>query len=274
VVTSISSWTDARRDRRRAGARARRKYVDLRRAWLRRHRKLWALVVVVAVVVWALFAGLFGLLPGDQTWVNSAFAGALVATLLARRQSPPVSIASWEEGAYGEEETAKQLRVLEKEGWVVLHDLANGSANFDHVVLGPTGVYCLNSKWSGYRLERTDDGRLVGKHRYDDDLYLSIVSIVRRARGEAAALSEQIEKRCGQRLWVQPVIVWWGEVANGGQTVDGVGVVDGKVLADRLRSQKGRPVPQFERVVAVLRPGRHSQPRALSQLSALRSGSD
>lgn len=264
VGNSIRSKIEVRRNRRRAGSRARRKYADLRRAWLRRNRRLWVLAAVAGIVAWALLTWLVNLAPGDQTWAGPGLAGALFATWVAMRQSPPVSIASWQEGAFGEEETAKQLRILERDGWVVLHDLANGSKNFDHVVLGPTGVYCLNSKWSGYRLESGTDGRLVGRHKYDDDIYLSITSIVKRVRGEAAALSEQIEKRCGQRLWVQPVIVWWGDVANGGQTVDGVGVVQGKALADRLRAQKGRPVPRFDRVVDALRPGRHAHPRPLS----------
>ncbi len=77
--------------------------------------------------------------------------------------------------------------------------------------------------------------------------------------GEAASLSKQIERRCGQRIWVQPVIVWWGEIANGGKLVDGVGIVQGRNLVDRLRAQQGRPVPQFDRVVSVLRPGRHAR---------------
>ncbi|RYV49607.1 nuclease-related domain-containing protein [Pengzhenrongella frigida] len=259
MVNSLRIWIEVRRNRRRAGARARRKYNDLRKAWLQRNRKWWLLMVVLGIGAGILLTWLVNLGPGDQSWAGPAVAGALFATLLLMRQSPPVSIASWQEGAFGEEETAKQLRGLEKEGWVVLHDLANGSKNFDHVVLGPTGVYCLNSKWSGYRLEPGEDGRLVGRHKYDDDIYLSITSVVKRSRGEAAALSEQIEKRCGKRLWVQPVIVWWGDVTNGGRTVDGVGVVQGKVLADRLRAQKGRQVPQFDRVVDVLRPGRHAQ---------------
>ena len=261
MATSIKQWNDARRRRRRAGARARRKYADLRRKWLRRNRKLWLAAAAVCVVFWLVFDWLLDTLPGDHTWTSGAFAGALFATLFAFRQSPPVSIASWEEGAFGEEETAKQLRILEKDGWVVLHDLANGSANFDHVVLGPTGVYCLNSKWSGYRLEESDEGRLVGRHRFDDDLYLNIDRNLSAVRGEAAALSKQIERRCGQRIWVQPVIVWWGDVANGGKLVDGVGIVQGKNLAVRLRAQKGRSVPQFDRVVAVLRPGRHARTR-------------
>jgi Nuclease-related domain len=254
---------DVRRNRQRAGAGARRKNTGLRRTWLHRHRKLWAAAALVGVALWAAFSWVIDLLPGDQTWLSAGFAGALVATLAAVRRSPPVSIASWEECVFGEAETAKELRALEKDGWVVLHDLASGSASFDHVVLGPSGVYCLNSKWSGYRLERAADGRLVGRHQYDDDLYRDVEPILRRARREAAALSEQITQRCGQRLWVKAVVVWWGDVANGGMLLDGVGIVQGKDLTVRLRGQQGRPVPQFDEVLAALQPGRHARRRVL-----------
>jgi len=82
---------------------------------------------------------------------------------------------------------------------------------------------------------------------------------LRKARGEAAALSKQFQDRCGQRLWVQSVVAWWGDVAGGGKLGDGDGVVQGEDLADRLRAQKGRPVPQFDQVAAVLQPGRHTR---------------
>ncbi|WP_372595200.1 nuclease-related domain-containing protein, partial [Actinotalea sp.] len=204
---------------------------------------------MLAVALWLGFWGLMRAYPGDQSWSTAAFAGALGAIVIMLRRTPPLAIASWEEGAYGEEQTAKQLRALEREGWVVLHDLANGSKNFDHVVLGPNGVFCLNSKWSGYRLEEDDRGRLVGRHHYDEDLDRDVSSIIRQAKAEAAALSKQISDRCGRRLWVQPVVVWWGEVANGGKQLDGVGVVQGKHLVDRLRAQSGRRVPDFDHVV-------------------------
>lgn len=213
--------------------------------------------------MWVVFSWMTDIFPGDQTWLSAGFAGALVAILATLRRLPPVSIASWEEGAFGEVETEKQLRALEDDGWVVLHDLANGSASFDHVVLGPSGVYCLNSKWSGYRLERAADGRLVGRHQYDDDLYRDVEPILRGARREAAALSEQITQRCGQRLWVKPVVVWWGAVANSSMLLDGVGIVEGKNLTERLRTQQGRPVPQFDEVLAALQPGRHARRRVL-----------
>lgn len=250
-----------RRNRGRAGARARRKYARMRREWLRQNRRVWLVAALVGVAVWVAFWWMIDRMPGDQSWLTSAFAGALVASFLTLRQSPPVGIASWEAGAIGEQQTARKLRRLERDGWVVLHDLAAGSANFDHVVIGPNGVFCLNSKWSSYRLEEGPDGQLIARHRYDEELTGNIRGALRRARAEAAALSDRIAERCGTRLWVTPVIVWWGDVANGGRLVDGVGVVHGAHLADRLRSYPGRPVRDFDEVVARLRPGRRVKRR-------------
>jgi len=202
-----------------------------------------------------------GRLPGDQSWVTAAFAGALIGILATMRHATPVHVATWEAGAFGEQRTAKELGRLEAQGWVILHDLANGSANFDHVVIGPHGVFCLNSKWSGYNLHVNEDGRLVGRHRCDEEIVIDVSTTVRRARAEAAALSQQIRDRCGEKVWVQPVVVWWGEVENGGRKLDGVGVVQGDFLVERLLNQQGRPVRRFDDVVDALRPGRHARRR-------------
>ncbi len=261
MLSGVGALLDARRSRKRAGGRARRKYEQLRREWLRRKRRAWLIALALCALVWAAFTLLVSLFPGDQAVFSALFGGALIGVLMTMRRSPPTAIASWEEGAFGEEETAKQLRTLEKQGWVVLHDLANGTTNFDHVVLGPSGVYCLNSKWSAYRLERTAHGGLIGRHSYDDDVYTDVSKNLRQARREAAELSARIAARCGQKIWVQPVIVWWGDVDGGGRTVDGVGVVQGKCLADRLRAQSGKQVRDFDAVVAALRPRRHAASR-------------
>lgn len=262
MIAFLRDRLDEHRSRRRAGERARRKYRSLRRAWLRRTRKGWLASALVLIAVWVVAALLFRALPNDQSWMAAFFGGALFGAFIAFRESPPVAIASWQQGAYGEEATARQLRVLQREGWVVLHDLANGTANFDHVVIGPNGVFCLNSKWSAYRLEGDGRGGLVARHRDDPDIYQDVNSKIRRAKAEAAELSERIATRCGTRVWVQPVIVWWGDVENGGRSVDNVGVVQGEFLAARLRAQKGRPVRQFDDVVAALTPGRHRRRRA------------
>jgi hypothetical protein len=69
---------------------------------------------------------------------------------------------NWARGARGERRTARQLRRLGRHGWVVFHDLAipGSGANADHLVVGPGGIFLLDSKnWRG-RLALTPDGTL------------------------------------------------------------------------------------------------------------------
>ncbi len=261
---TMGAWLARRRNRRRAGARARRQYERLRREWLRRNRKLWLVVVAGALAIYGAACALATVIPGDQRWWVGFVAGALVIGIIAVRSSPPTAIGHWEEGAWGEERTAQQLVVLEREGWIVLHDLGNGHGNFDHVVLGPNGIFCLNSKWSTYRLELDERGLLVGRSRFDPDLVLRVDGIVGRVRREAIDLKKIVEARTGVTLWVQAVVVWWGDVENGGRQVGDIGVVRGEDLVARLRGISGRRIPEFDRVVAALAPGRHTRARMVS----------
>jgi Nuclease-related domain len=86
-------------------------------------------------------------------------AGAVVGSLLAPRLGllvgglavmvagwglrfrPSTDAVAWRRGAAGERRTARLLSPLERQGWVVLHDLAvpGSRANIDHLVIGPGG---------------------------------------------------------------------------------------------------------------------------------------
>lgn len=59
---------------------------------------------------------------------------------------------AYERGAQGEEATARALTALPKD-WVVLHDVrwpGRRFANIDHVIVGPAGVFVVDSKlWAG-----------------------------------------------------------------------------------------------------------------------------
>lgn len=60
------------------------------------------------------------------------------------------SAGSWSAGGLGEMMTAKVLEQLGPD-WYITHDFRIGgaSANLDHVVVGPPGVFVLNSKYHG-----------------------------------------------------------------------------------------------------------------------------
>jgi hypothetical protein len=65
-------------------------------------------------------------------------------------------------GAAGERRTARFLAGLERQGWAVLHDLAvpGSQANIDHLVIGPRGVFAIDSKQYRGRLQLDAVGRL------------------------------------------------------------------------------------------------------------------
>jgi hypothetical protein len=268
-VHTLSDWWSRRRMRRRAGQRARDRYKAQRRAWLRENRKLFAVLNVVAAAIVAAFHLAMAWWPGDQVWVCGLMTGVAAATVLILRRTPPTAVEKWQEGAWGEEMTASELSVLARKGWVVLNDLRNGGYNFDHVVLGPAGAFCLNSKKSSSRLEVSPDGKtLFLQNRYDDDLTWTDRKMLGQVRRDAATLSRVIQQRTGQRVWVHPVLVWWGPYPKQSQSADGVGVVHGSRLVERLEAQPPRRIHDLAAVAAALEPGRRRAPRPSSAQSA------
>src|SRR4051812_33261348 len=73
------------------------------------------------------------------------------------------------EGVQGEESTARILGVLSAEGWRVFHDVrwpGRAQANIDHVLVGPGGVFVVDTKsWSGHIDVKGGALRQDGKRR-------------------------------------------------------------------------------------------------------------
>jgi hypothetical protein len=101
----------------------------------------------VALPLVALFVS-FGLLFERQHmgffWALGLGAG--VAFVAALAQSPPAHIERWRQGAEGERATARTLRPLTKSGWVLINDVQRDRGNIDHVLVGPAGVFVLETK--------------------------------------------------------------------------------------------------------------------------------
>lgn len=132
------------------------------------------------------------LLPATYAGLTWMVTGALASMWIGLRLSPPGIVERWQQGAWGEERTARELVALERDGWQVLNDVGHGRYNFDHVVIGPQGIFCINSKWSNSRLTVTQDQRLRVINAYDDDVAWTDTSMVRQARHDAATLSRLI----------------------------------------------------------------------------------
>jgi Nuclease-related domain len=105
--------------------------------------------------------GLLGHLVAPKMSLIIAGLAAIAAGWALRFQPSPDAIA-WRRGAAGERRTARLLEPLERHGWAVLHDLAlpGSRANLDHLVIGPGGVFAIDSKQYRGRLQLDAVGKL------------------------------------------------------------------------------------------------------------------
>lgn len=95
---------------------------------------------------------------------------AEVAQRLRQKAERQLEVAGhYEKGAVGERATADALAGLDSQDWVVMHDLAwpgRARANIDHVVVGPAGVFAIDTKnWSGRVEVRDHQLRQNGRQR-------------------------------------------------------------------------------------------------------------
>ena len=106
-------------------------------------------------------AGLLGSLLAYRLGLVLGVLAAVAAGWGLRFRPSPEAIA-WRRGAAGERRTARLLGPLERQGWVVLHDLAvpGSRANIDHLAIGPGGVFVVDSKQYRGRLQLDGSGRL------------------------------------------------------------------------------------------------------------------
>jgi Nuclease-related domain len=158
---------------------------------------------------------------------RAGLASVAVAALVGWRLRfrPSTQARAWQRGAAGERHTARLLDRLGRDGYVSFHDLAmpDSPANLDHLVLGPSGVFVIDSKqWSG-QVHQSSDG-LIWHDHYRLDRTLATI------RWQAETLGRLLG------VPVAPLVCVHGaHIQGGGLRAQGVAVVP----ATRLRSALG-----------------------------------
>jgi hypothetical protein len=185
----------------------------------------WRVAVILGVgaaggVVGSLLAPRLGLLLGGLPATAAGWG-------LRFRPSPDA--VAWRRGAAGERRTARLLSHLERHGWAVLHDLAlpRSQANIDHLVIGPGGVFVIDSKQYRGRLQLDPAGRLW-HGRY------SLAPALRAVSFEADQAAQVLPD---PGVAVVPVVAVHGSQVPWGKVVsDGVPVLAATRLPSLLRA--------------------------------------
>jgi hypothetical protein len=225
---------------RAAGGSAGQRFKTLAKAWRRRALRPVFLACGGLVLGFAI-AGT--VVAGQAKFWLGALAGGTMAIYMGLRDSPPWHIEKWRMGEEGERRTAKALRQLPGPEWKAWHDLrgTNGT-NVDHVVLGPAGLFLLDSKnYSGEAIIEDDELRVRWLEDPQDGWVCH--GMVPRMRAASAELKELIEAASGVRVWVQPVVVLWMRFPQEVAQMSDVFFVRGDSLTDwfRGRNPAGRP---------------------------------
>jgi Nuclease-related domain len=211
----------------RPGGSAQAQWRRLRAAeWAAWTRTLpWRIAAILAV---ATVGGLLGSLLAPRLGLVLGGLAAIVATWVLRFQPSP-DASAWQRGATGERRTARLLDPLERHGWAVLHDLAipGSQANLDHLVIGPGGVFVIDSKQYRGRLRLDPTGRLWhGRHPLAPTL---------RAVDFEADQAARVLPDPG--LAVVPIVAVHGaQVPWGKVVIQGVPVVPARRLPSMLRA--------------------------------------
>jgi hypothetical protein len=141
-----------------AGRSARQEY---RVARVQRRRRLVASTGLLVATVAAVYQA-----AGSPPLAAVVGAAGLFAAWLLR---PPPDPERWRRGAAGEASTARVLDGLPARRWVVRHDLRipGSRANLDHLVIGPSGVWVVDTKTTRARVRARGRTVRFGNRRLD-----------------------------------------------------------------------------------------------------------
>jgi len=201
----------------------------------------WRLAGVLAAGVGAAVATMVMVGPSLARLAGPAAAIGL-AWLLRFRPSP--ATLAWRAGAQGERRTARLLAPLGQRGYEVFHDLAvpGSAANLDHLVVGPTGVYVIDSKRYRGHLRYSAGHLWHGSRTLDRTL--------ETLWWEATQVAETLG--FGPDLHIYPVLCvhvarlpWLRELL-----VDGIPVLDAGALRPALQVTRQTLTPQQVALIA------------------------
>jgi Nuclease-related domain len=184
----------------------------------------WRVAVILGV---GAAGGVYGSLLAPRLGLVLGGLAATAAGWGLRFRPSPDAVA-WRRGAVGERRTARLLSHLKRHGWAILHDLAipGSHANLDHLVIGPGGVFAIDSKQYRGRLQLDPSGRLWHGR--------SPLAPTLRAVSFEADRAARVLPDPG--LVVVPIVAVHGaQVPWGKVVVEGVPVVTARQLPSMLR---------------------------------------
>jgi hypothetical protein len=172
--------------------------------------------------------------------IYTAVAAGAIAFALWRRRQLIVKVRKLRLAMDGEKVVGQYLESLRERGYQVFHDVIGTNFNIDHVLIGPAGVFTVETKtWSKPakgEAKITFDGRAILRGTYKPDRDPII-----QASAQRGWLRELLKESTGREFPVWPVIVFPGWfVEKTGQGKKPLWVLEPKALPAFLEKEPVR----------------------------------
>ncbi|MET3374775.1 NERD domain-containing protein [Variovorax sp. KBS0712] len=183
----------------------------------------------------------FDMAPSPVIFSISAGFGVAYAVFRIYRNLP--KLRNLRQAIEGEKVVGQFLERLRQDGFQVFHDVVGDGFNLDHVLIGPPGIFTVETKtWSkpaSGKAEVVFDGQTlkIGSFAPDRDPIV-------QAKAQASWLKQLLSQSTGRKFETRPVIVFPGWfVANSGGFRD-LWVLEPKALPSFLQSEPARLSPE------------------------------
>jgi hypothetical protein len=193
------------------------------------HRAAVKVIATFSLLVLAIAVLGFG-------WTTCAVELAVVFCLVVIDRTAAPVVERWARGAAGEEIVGEALAALRERGWFALHDVQLDRGNIDHVLVGPAGIFTIETK----------------SHRGP----LRAGAIDSRMLKQAYAQAKSVERITGLRA--VPLLVFSSAYLMPAVTQrHGVVILPSRMLVNHLRRRGGTIPPQrvddvYQRLAAAL----------------------
>jgi hypothetical protein len=190
-----------------AGESARDRAIDLYFDWYVVYATMALTIAAVAGTEWLMRWLKLPLSP--LIWTAMALGLGAFATWRWLRIRP--QLANLRLAIRGERDVGRRLEELRKLNYVAFHDLPGGHFNVDHVLVGPGGVFAIETKALSKPTRRRAEVHYDGTRVIVDGNAPDRVPLI-QAEASAGHVRELLKKMTGRDVYVRPVVLypeWW-----------------------------------------------------------------
>jgi hypothetical protein len=209
------------------------------------------MMMTLIMVMWAGLEWLRYFLPTQPNpWINTTIAVLAGTYSLWQFRKFWPQIKAMKLAEEGEKAVGQFLEGLRGFGYQVFHDVVGPSFNVDHVIIGPGGVFTVETKT--WKKPRKGSPKVVfDGERLTAGGFPPERNPVVQAKAQADWLGSILEQSTGRKFKARPVILfpgWWVEATKGSQR--DLWVLEPKALPAFLEHQEDRLSPEDVKLAA------------------------